>query len=90
MTQTQPESVTEPHEDIAVMSFEKALGELERIVTSLERGDVELEQSIRIYERGEALKAHCAKLLNEAEDRVEKIRLTKQGTIAGVEPLDPS
>jgi len=78
------------HADIAAMSFEKAMEELEHIVTSLERGDVELEQSIRIYERGEALKTHCATLLSAAEDRVEKIRLAKQGTIEGVEPLDPS
>jgi len=88
MTQLSPEGVSQAHDDIAMMSFEKALDELERIVTSLERGDVELEQSIRIYERGEALKAHCAKLLSAAEDRVEKIRLGKQGTIEGVEPLD--
>jgi len=97
MTQAQTHNVqthnVQLHDDIAEMSFEKALDELERIVTSLERGDVELEQSIRIYERGEALKAHCAKLLNAAEDRVEKIRIakqgTKQGTPEGVEPLDP-
>jgi len=75
-------------DDMATMSFEKALGELEHIVTSLERGDVELEQSIRIYERGEALKTHCTTLLNAAEERVEKIRLSKEGKIEGVEPLD--
>ena len=46
--------------DIAAMSFEDALGELERIVENLERGDVPLDRSIAIYERGEALKAHCA------------------------------
>jgi len=89
MTRTPPDSANRSHGDIAAMSFEKALDELEKIVTSLERGDVELEQSIRIYERGEALKAHCAKLLSAAEDRVEKIRLNKQGMIEGVEPLDP-
>jgi len=77
------------HRDIASMSFEAALGELEQIVNSLERGDVELADSIRIYERGEALKAHCAKLLHAAEQRVEKIRLSKEGKIEGVEPLDP-
>jgi len=88
MAQT-PTSDKQSHEDIATMSFEKALAELEHIVTNLERGDVELEQSIRIYERGEALKTHCAKLLNAAEDRVEKIRLSKQGVAEGVEPLDP-
>ena len=49
----------EPNEDIKAMSFEQALAALERIVDDLERGDVPLDQSIRIYERGEALKAHC-------------------------------
>ena len=49
--------------DIAAMSFEQALDQLEKIVDDLERGDVPLEQSIRIYERGEALKKHCDTLL---------------------------
>ena len=48
-----------------------------------------LEESIRIYERGEALKVHCDRLLRAAEDKVEKIRLSREGTAAGVEPLDP-
>ena len=55
------------HADIKDMSFEQALKELEGIVDRLERGDVELEASIRIYERGEALKAHCEALLRKAE-----------------------
>ncbi len=58
--------------DIAVMSFEDALKQLEKIVDDLERGDVALEESIRIYERGEALKKHCDMLLKSAEDKVEK------------------
>jgi exodeoxyribonuclease VII small subunit len=74
--------------DIKAMSFEAALAELEKIVGNLERGDVELEQSIRIYERGEALKNHCSALLKAAEDKVEKIRLSRDGMPAGVEPLD--
>jgi len=74
--------------DIAVMSFEQALDQLEKIVDNLERGDVPLEESIRIYERGEALKAHCDKLLKAAEDKVEKIRLGRDGKPAGTEPLD--
>ena len=56
-----------PQADITSLSFEAALAELERIVESLERGDVALEESIRIYERGEALKQHCDKLLRAAE-----------------------
>ncbi len=74
--------------DIKAMSFEAALAELEKIVGNLERGDVELEQSIRIYERGEALKNHCGALLKAAEDKVEKIRLSRDGKPVGVEPLD--
>ena len=70
------------------LSFEQALEALERIVENLERGDVPLDQSIRIYERGEALKAHCDRLLKAAEDKVEKIRLSRDGKPAGVEPLD--
>jgi exodeoxyribonuclease VII small subunit len=70
------------------MSFEQALAALERIVDDLEKGDVPLDQSIRIYERGEALKKHCDALLKAAEDKVEKIRLSRDGTPTGTEPLD--
>ena len=78
----------EANEDIRAMSFEQALEALERIVDDLERGDVPLDQSIRIYERGEALKAHCDRLLKAAEDKVEKIRLTREGKPLATEPLD--
>jgi len=74
--------------DIVSMSFEQALEQLEDIVDNLERGDVPLEQSIRIYERGEALKKHCEKLLKSAENKVEKIRLDRDGAAKGVESLD--
>jgi exodeoxyribonuclease VII small subunit len=74
--------------DIQALTFEKALEALEKIVDDLERGDVPLDQSIRIYERGEALKAHCERLLKAAEDRVEKIRLSREGRPVGIEPLD--
>ena len=70
------------------LSFEKALAELETIVARLERGDIALEESIAAYERGEALKAHCARLLSAAESRVDKIRLGSDGKPQGVEPLD--
>ena len=78
----------EANEDIRAMTFEQALAALEKIVDDLERGDVPLDQSIRIYERGEALKAHCERLLKAAEDKVEKIRLSREGKPVGVEPLD--
>ena len=73
--------------DIAAMSFEDALRELEQIVHKLEAGDVPLEDSIRIYERGAALKAHCEKKLKEAELKVEKIVLGPEGP-KGVETAD--
>jgi exodeoxyribonuclease VII small subunit len=78
----------EVNEDVKAMSFEQALDALEKIVDDLERGDVPLDQSIRIYERGEALKVHCDRLLKSAEDKVEKIRLSRDGKPAGTEPLD--
>lgn len=74
--------------DIKTMSFEDALKELESIVDRLEKGDVELEASIAIYERGEALRSHCDGLLRKAEARVEKISLSQDGEPSGVEPLD--
>jgi exodeoxyribonuclease VII small subunit len=79
---------TEPGEDIKALSFEQALAALEKIVDDLERGDVPLDQSIKIYERGEALKSHCDRLLKAAEDKVEKIRLSRDGKPVGTEPLD--
>ncbi|WP_273791347.1 MULTISPECIES: exodeoxyribonuclease VII small subunit [unclassified Bartonella] len=74
--------------DITTLSFEQALKQLEVIVENLERGDVPLEQSIDIYERGEALKKHCEKLLRVAEAKVEKIQFSEEGSPEGVEPLD--
>jgi len=85
MPETSPGNVDD---DIRKMSFEQALEALEEIVENLERGDVPLDQSIRIYERGEALKKHCDALLKAAEDKVEKIRLSRDGTPMGTEPLD--
>lgn len=74
--------------DIAALSFEKAVAELESIVNRLERGDVALDESIAIYDRGEALKKHCETLLSAAENRIEKIRLDRAGKPQGTEPLD--
>lgn len=73
---------------IKSLSFEQALGELEDIVRKLEGGDAALEDSIALYERGEALKQHCEKRLREAEAKVEKIRLSGSGAPEGTEPLD--
>jgi exodeoxyribonuclease VII small subunit len=74
--------------DIAAMTFEQALKELEQIVGKLERGDVELEPSIALYERGEALRAHCEQLLRRIEAKVEKITLDAQGEPSSAVPLD--
>jgi exodeoxyribonuclease VII small subunit len=75
-------------DDIKQMSFEAALRELEGIVGKLESGQAPLAESIAIYERGEALKAHCEALLKAAEMRIEKITL-RNGQPTGTEPLDP-
>lgn len=75
------------HADIKDMAFERALKELEHIVGQLERGDVELEKSIEIYERGEALKDHCDRLLKQAEAKVEKLTLNRAGEPVGSEPF---
>lgn len=77
------------HGDIAGMSFEAALKELESIVGRLERGDVELEESITIYERGEALKLHCDRLLRQAEAKVERLTFGTDGKPTGTAPLEP-
>ncbi len=77
-----------PADDIAALPFERALAELETIVQRLERGDVPLEESIAIYERGEALKIRCEALLKQAEAKIEKIALGPDGRPRGTEPFD--
>ena len=72
---------------IKEMSFEEALEELEQIVSRLERGDAKLEESIKIYQRGSELKAHCAGRLKDAQLKVDKIVLAPDGT-ATTEPFD--
>ena len=74
-------------DDIKEMSFETALAELEAIVSKLERGDAPLEESITIYQRGAALKAHCEGKLKDAQLKVEKIVLDGNGN-AKTAPLD--
>ncbi len=81
--------MSEKNADISKMTFEQALQELEKIVGGLEGGNIALDQSIDQYERGEALRAHCQKLLQAAEAKVEKIKLGPDGKPQGTEPLDP-
>jgi exodeoxyribonuclease VII small subunit len=74
--------------DVTQLSFERAIEELESIVKRLEDGRVPLEESVTIYERGEALKRRCEDLLRQAEARVQKITLDAAGNPTGTEPLD--
>jgi exodeoxyribonuclease VII small subunit len=72
------------------MSFEDAMKELETVVARLESGDVPLEESIRLYERGAVLKEHCQKKLAEAEEKVAQITLDENGQPKGTTPVDVS
>jgi exodeoxyribonuclease VII small subunit len=74
--------------DVTTLPFELAIAELESIVKRLEDGKVPLEESVAIYERGEALKRRCEELLRQAEARVEKITTDASGGVTGTEPLD--
>lgn len=80
--------MSEEKHDISAMSFEEAMKAFEAVVNQLDRGDVPLDQSIALYERGAALKERCAKLLKEAEERVEKITLNADGEAQGATPVE--
>ncbi|MCY3982830.1 MAG: exodeoxyribonuclease VII small subunit [Roseovarius sp.] len=71
---------------VSKMSFEEAIKELEHVVGQLERGDVALEDSICLYERGTELKRRCEEKLKEAEEKVATITLDGQGTPTGAAP----
>ena len=73
---------------ISKMTFEQAMSELERIVTELERGDVPLEDSISLYEKGAELKKRCETKLKEAEQKVAAITLDEDGSVTGTKPLE--
>ena len=83
---TTPETAAEIPEDIAAMSFEEAMAELETIIDTLDGGEVPLEESITIYERGAALQRHCEDKLRQAEMRVQKIVARAGGTAERAEP----
>jgi len=70
------------------MTFEEAMRELEQVVGQLERGDVPLEDSIKLYERGAALKKRCEDRLKAAEEKVEAITADADGNAAGTKPAD--
>ncbi|MCT8158717.1 exodeoxyribonuclease VII small subunit [Pseudoruegeria sp. SHC-113] len=74
--------------DVSEMSFEDALKALEQVVGQLERGDVPLEDSIALYERGAKLKAHCEAKLKDAEEKVAQITLGENGQPSGLKPVE--
>lgn len=81
--------MTKAVENIDKMTFENALSELDSIVRALESGQTNLEDSIKAYERGMALKDLCEKRLKDARLRVEKINLSADGKPTGTSPFNP-
>lgn len=79
--------MTDTAEDIAALSFEDAMKQLEDVVRHLETGDVTLDRSIALYERGAKLRAHCEARLKDAEERVERITLSG-GKPTGTVPVE--
>lgn len=74
--------------DIAVLTFEDALRALEDVVRKLESGEVPLDDSISLYERGEALRLHCQARLDAAQARIERIVAGPDGSATGTQPFD--
>lgn len=78
----------QPLDEITALSFEDALRALEEVVRNLESGEVPLDDSITLYERGEALRRHCQARLDAASARIEKIVAGADGQAAGLQPFD--
>lgn len=72
---------------VSEMSFEVAMAELDQVVAKLERGEVPLDDSIKLYERGAELKAHCEAKLKDAEEKVEKISVGADGKPTSAQPV---
>ena len=89
MAKAKPDDEAPVPADIAKLNFEKALAELEDIVHRLEAGDVSLEESNDIYTRGAQLKRHCEAKLRAAEEKIEKVVLSADGSVQA-EPADLS
>ena len=89
MAKAKPNDETPIPTDIAKLNIEEALAELEDIVQRLEAGDVSLEESIDIYTRGAQLKRHCEAKLRAAEEKIEKVVLSPDGSVQA-EPADLS
>ncbi|MCR9127213.1 MAG: exodeoxyribonuclease VII small subunit [Rhodobacteraceae bacterium] len=73
---------------VSEMSFETAMKALEQVVDQLERGDVALEESIALYERGAALKQRCEAELKRAEEKVAAITMDADGVARGIKPVE--
>lgn len=80
--------MNEPAPDLSALNFEEALRALEDVVRKLEGGDVPLDESISLYERGEALRRHCQARLDAAQARIEKIVGGSDGRPASTVPFD--
>ena len=74
--------------DVSSLSFEQAMAELEQVVGQLERGDVPLEESITLYQRGAVLKKHCEDKLKAAEEKVAVLMLDAEGNPTGATPVE--
>lgn len=73
---------------VSEMNFEEAMAELEKVLGQLESGNVKLDESISLYERGAALKKHCETKLKEAEEKVAAITLDSDGNPTGTKPVE--
>jgi len=81
-------AMSEPDPEITGMSFEDALRALEEVVRGLESGEVPLDATISLYERGEKLRAHCQARLDAAQARIEQV-VAQAGQAVGTTPFDP-
>ena len=82
------EAMSETNSDIAALTFEEALRALEEIVRSLESGEVPLDKTMDLYERGEKLRLHCQARLDAAQMRIDKIVAGPDGAATGAIPFD--
>ncbi len=82
------EAMSETNSDIAALTFEEALRALEEIVRSLESGEVPLDKTMDLYERGEKLRLHCQARLDAAQMRIEKIVAGPDGAASATQPFD--
>ena len=74
--------------EISTLSFEEAMEELETVVRQLESGKIKLDEAVAVYERGVKLKNLCESKLNDAKSKIDKLIITKEGTISGKEDFD--